>query len=45
MDDRFEKVSALFARCFEYYYTIQCQCAFPRFHKIIRINIAVSNCR
>lgn len=38
MDDRFEKVSALFAMCFEHYYTTQCQCAFPHYHQIINID-------
>jgi hypothetical protein len=38
MEERFEKVSALFTRCFQHYYDTQCQCAFPRYHQIISID-------
>lgn len=38
MDERFEKVNALFTRCFEQYYASGCQCCFPRYHQIVEID-------
>jgi hypothetical protein len=38
MEDGFEKVNALFAKCFEHYYATACQCHFPRYHQITSID-------
>jgi len=38
MEDGFEKVNALFKKCFEQYYTTGCQCNFPRYHQIVSID-------
>ena len=38
MEENFEKVNALFAKCFEHYYKKGCQCAFPRYHQIVSID-------
>lgn len=38
MEERFEKVKALFEACFQQYYVAHCQCAFPRYRQIISID-------